>query len=152
LAALGALTLACGDEPPRAASGVSTATPRVAQAEATATPLPPPPGTVRPTSTPSATPRGTAEPTEAEVALADLVGEDAAQIAGSIVILAERCSETREELAEVAGRTWRILTEQRNIRAPMTAILTRVIASLPIDGRTVACESLFASVVIELTR
>jgi hypothetical protein len=94
----------------------------------------------------------TAEPTEAEVALAQAVGGDAAQIAGGIVILTEQCSDSRDELAEIAEHTWRILNEQRNIRAPITAILARVIASLPVDGRTVACESLFASVVTELAR
>lgn len=149
------LLAACGDTATTGPSGVTTATPRGSQepSDVTATSAM---GAATPTSTPSpgrtASPLVTAEPTESEQLLAALVGEDPAQIAGAVVRLLEQCSDSREELANSAERTWRVLNEQRNIRAPVTAILGRVIASLPVDGRTVACESLFASVVTELTR
>lgn len=133
-------------------SGVSTATP--APREPTQAPVSTstPAGTPAPASTRTPAPPPEADPTEIEVALAELGGEDARLIAGALEVLSEQCSDDREALGEFAERTWRALNEQRGIRAPVTAIVGRVIASLPIDGRAVACESLFASVVTELAR
>ena len=147
-----ALAACGGEEPARTPSGVTTATP-AARASATATPTgTAPPAAPTPAASRTAAPLPEGTPTEAEIALATLAGESAPVLAGAIEFLDGRCSDDREALGRHAEQTWRILNEQRNVRAPASAILARVIASLPVDGRTVACESLFASVVVELTR
>ena len=142
------LAAACSGDDDTARSGISTATSApTATAEATSTAAPErtaaPVQTVLPI---------TAEPTDVEVALAALAGEDPTHIAGAMEELLSQCTDERAALGESTERVWRILNEQRGLSVPVLAILSRVIVSLPIDGRDVACESLFASVVTELSR
>jgi hypothetical protein len=66
--------------------------------------------------------------------------------------LLDRCTEDRAAIGASTERVWHILNEDRGLNVPVLAILTRVIVSLPIDGRTVGCESLLASVVTEMSR
>jgi len=154
LAAL-AVGVACGGaEAPRQPSGVTTATPGMREATSTptltttrtATPAPPPAGERTPL------PRPDADPTEFEAGLAEAAGENPRVLAGALAFLAGECLDDREALGRYAEQTWRILNEQRGIRVPAVAIVNRVIGALPLDGRAVACESLFASVVTELSR
>lgn len=157
VALLVAVGVACGgDEAPRPPSGVSTATPRPTDTAGPSTPT----GTPTQAATPSPGPAGTstpasrpdADPTEFETGLAETAGEDARMLAGALVLLDRGCLDGRDALGRYAEQTWRILNEQRGVRVPVAAVVHRVIAALPIDGRTVTCESLFASVVTELSR
>ncbi len=149
------LALACGGDEQPARSGISTATPRAEPtSDVGASP------TVEGTASPEATPTGTrtaapppdAEPTSFEADLAAASGEDPREVAGALAFLDGECTDDRAALGRFAEQTWRILNEQRGVRVPVVAIINRVIAALPIDGREVACESLFASVVTELSR
>ncbi len=152
LVALPLALLGCGgDEPARTASGVTTATPIPRSTEAPAATTPTPAASPSPAAARTAAPPREGTPTEAERALATLSGDNAGVLAGVLEFLDERCSDDRDALGGFAEQTWNILNG-RNVRVPPSAIAARVVASLPLDGRTVACESLFASVVVELSR
>jgi len=144
------LAAACSGDDGGAHSGISTATgaPRsTATIEATSTATPARTAAPVRTVLPS-----TAEATEIEIALAGLAGEDPSHIAGAMEELLDRCTEDRAAIGASTERVWRILNEDRDMNVPILAILTRVISSFPIDGRSVGCESLLASVVTEMSR
>lgn len=146
LAPLALLFAACtGEDSAADPAGIqrSTVTPRAP------TPAPPPARTPGPAMT--VVPL-LATPTDVEVGLAALADEDPARLAAAMEELLTQCTDTRAELGDAAARTWRILNEQRGLHVSVSAILGRVIISLPVDGRRLGCQTLFASVVTELSR